>query len=302
MKKIISMFILIFILCNSISYAKDNNNEKTNEKDKAVETLIKLGWTKDDIYNMLPDKEILEYADIDLNKMQSCEKYYKVVVTKNLERSGEQTTAKTIEISKEDCLAEIERNKNKLTTRSTHKAESNGYYKLDLWLYPSKDDDYMISGKFTWLTQPVHTHTDVFGIGNGVHLTSIENPEPYFVYKVDKYEYNEMTGHKKYIKTLTYEKDAKQTEGSVFAKFDLKNKISGSYGYFNHKGYMKYYATINNSNATCVSANCNYAHHYKTYHVTPTISYPWGGSLTVTPSSHYSKLDKEPYCCIKLKK
>ena len=289
--------------CLSLSlsvYAVAAGNFSSNEmqKEAAIQALLEGGWTKEEIDDFMTDEVLLQYAGATL--VESSEKYLKV------------SENSVTEISKNACLEEVKDVKKQIaqeqmmmemtpsiSTNSMYDEETthDGYMVFYVQAYLSSTPSvYVLSARYEWLIEPDDRKVDVFGLGFSTQLTRTQDA-PYYVYKADV----KKTIGGAVLESWTYETSSgirKSDSGGVAYSQQL---YEDTYAYqmseraTNHRGFIQYKAKVNSTSATVVSAYAEYYHQDAVLSVTPSVSYPWGAGLSVTPSSKFVEMGPNPY-------
>ncbi|QUH30283.1 hypothetical protein [Vallitalea guaymasensis] len=275
-------------------------------RDQAINVLVNAGWTLEDINDLLTEDALLEFANAKI--AGSSVKYFKVTDNEVVEVSKKQAMTKVEENKKKELLNTIMRNS--ITTDSLgdiykdDQTTTDGYMSYYVQAYDLGGGEYMLSARCEWLINPKNRKTDVFGLGHDAHLTQESSYTPYYVYKADVTEHDMVTKQYEYS-TETPASIAKDPGGTVITqdlKADYKWEATGYYKkYKNHRQYLQYKVTVNDSGVSDVSIYAEYLHQQSTYSISPSVSYPVGGSISVTMSSFFKRMSPNPYLSFKVK-
>lgn len=173
---------------------------------------------------------------------------------------------------------------------------SDGYMRYALHLFLDSDtNDYLLYGYFQWLMMPDDRKIDVFAISNSTQLSRTNTTPQTWVQTSYESTY---PGHDTW--TVVSNPAPQSDIGGVGMTFDLDNDC----GYWNItevRGYILYYAK-KNSSERYASAYSLYSHQDAFFGVSPGISIPWGGSISITPSSKMVSMLPNPYVQLQINK
>lgn len=295
MKKFLclSLVLAIFINVGSFALASD-----ISDKQKATNFLLNSGWTQEDIDDLLTDEALLVYADA-ISSSVSEKKYYRV------------TEDEVIEISKNECNAGvteaksiINKNHKLLTNQPSVNTVSptvttyDGYMESYVQVVHLGGKKYAIGSRFEWLIEPTQRRIDVFGVGHDGSV--VKNNDPvYFIYKADKKKINRQTEAISSAGTSSTQSPASMCpdSGGVGVGIDLYDSYSDAnyaYYYENSRGYLQYNILLNDSSCSYFYVYSKYMHQQKLWSVTPTISFPLSGGLSVSSSNHFKLMTPNP--------
>lgn len=263
-----------------------------------------MGFSQEEI-NDLPDSEILKYKDAKL--VGKSQKYYRVDY--ELSDEGKELKDKHVtELSEEQCLKEVEEFKkeqakkilnlksNSLSimsnsfrimsnydSKSTSKTTPN-WIKLTTYATYKSGTRYFFSNYAQWLTDPYYHMVDVLGIGHTTAISETPGTE-YFYYKWDK----TLSNGTKTTYTTTSTSATCCDPGGMAFKFTLTpHGDNRTYSISNHRVYMSYYGYVTPTNYNgYFNIYGNYAHNENGWVAYPSISYPYGGSISVQPTNYY---------------
>jgi len=146
-----------------------------------------------------------------------------------------------------------------------------------------KAERYKLSAFFDWLKEPYYRDTEVFGIGYTPNLSAIPGSE-YFYYKCEN-----LLGYNSPTTLVNKYTATKRDVGGYGFSFDLIESDGMTTDYRNHRGYMTYEAYITPTVFNgYVKSFANYAHQEKTFSITPTIAFPWGGALNLNYANDFT--------------
>lgn len=270
---------------------------KETQKEDAIQTLLEGGWTKEEIDDFMTDEALLQYAGATL--VESSEKYLKV------SENG------VTEISKNVCLEEVKEVQRQIVQEQMmiemtpsvspqaidEETTHDGYMVLNVQAFLSSVPSvYVLSARYEWLIEPDDRKVDVFGLGFSTQLTRTQET-PYYVYKADV---TKRLGAA-VLEAWTYETSSGIRTSDSGGVAYSQQLYEDTYAYqmseraTNHRGYIQYKAKVNNTSATMASVYAEYFHQDTFFSVAPSVSYPWGASLSVTPSSKFVEMTPNPY-------
>lgn len=319
MKKIISLC-LTLSMCLSLAVSAKalgvdsiSSASKEQEKAHAIDVLVKSGWTKEEIEDLIPEEALLEFADAS-PAVATSEKYLKVsqdvdgntVVTEMEKAAFETETNLVVQQREQEELAEIQQQlmgENCYSLLATDKNEvrtKDGYMKYYVQAIPgSKAGRYILSARYEWIVEPSDRLIDVFGLGHDAHLTQNDSESKvYYRYKADVYMI--ASGNRRKIEDYEVERPTKMfvdSGGTVVSQQLYKNKTGFGYNIKaeNHRGYIQYTADKSETTAKRAAVYAEYLHQESTIHVAPGISYPAGGSISVTHEDKFERMSPNPY-------
>lgn len=164
--------------------------------------------------------------------------------------------------------------------------------------YSSSTNQYSLYTFFTWKTNPSYRLEDVLGIGLSSNFSIIPN-FAYFSYSATHTSYDSHYGSSTNTSYITKSIPDSTGQGGIGFKFKLfaNNGSSGggySYSntYTNHQGYMYYRCNLNLNygSPTYVNAFGSYSHQQRAWSISPSISYPWGGSISLSYASSFDQV------------
>ncbi len=304
-RKIIAIMLCLGIVlgCSICTTASTYNADI----EEATQVLLQSGWTQEEIDDMLTEEIILEYKDVQ-PAVVSERKFFKV------------TEEGTYEITQDVCerevalvkeLKEAEQTGGVMhrtvipggTTGTDTVVTTDGYLEYYVSAYNAGGGEYILSARYEWLISPWNRKIDVFGLGHDSNLTQLDDYGYSYVYK---YDYKVVNGNN--INELTAEVNTPTgisiDDGGTVVKQELKNDIvvvdGPSETYYNHRGFLQYRARVNNSNVNTVAVYAEYLHQEGAVQVSPSISYPASGSISVTYSTFFNRMSPNPYLSIDL--
>lgn len=268
------------------AFAATLNSNKilsASQKAQAKEYMLSIGLNKNFVNNA-PDSELSKY--VNGKKVSQTKKYYRI------EHSTNGVDAKKIEISKDECDKEIAQQKSNISIDSDgSNSTSNSWMEMDLTATDDGDNVFTISNACTWLTTPDERDNDVIGIGHDTNLTTKQNTS-YFYSQC----YDHSTGGG-YWKTSSSSSPLVQNAGGNAFKWALPDdsyNTSAPWYYDSFYAYMSYNVVVSsNSYSGDLSAYGDYEHQNTSYSFSPSISYPLGGSISVSSSNKYDAINCE---------
>lgn len=297
-RKYISLLLCVGILLSfNCTYviAEDNYDDIA----RATNVLLQSGWTQEEIDDFLTEEALLAYKDAE-PAVVSEKKYFKV------------TTDSIQEVTKEECesgVAEALRIENNEVSPAAiipggqtvydEVVTTDGYMEYYVSAYNAGGDgEYIISARYEWLTNPIFTDEDVFGLGHDTNLTQLSDYDVYYVYKVD-YRYTMGTTVIENTDTYTTPDGINIDNGGTVVKQDLSTSAYLENGdgtsFSHHRGFLQYCVRVNNPNVNTVAIYAEYLHQQHVISVSPSISYPAGGSIGVTYESKFKRMSPNPY-------
>ena len=317
-KAILSSFVIASMLFSNSAFAASAFNTQSS-KEKAISNLINAGWTMNEINDFLNDEELLKYSDC--GKIVSETHYVRIEhQAQNSNSDGENAISgdkKNIEtdcavnLTKDEFFKEVnEKKSEKAAAKATLSSyddgsddhtTSDGYLRYTLSASYGGNSAYSLSLRYQWYITPGTRATDVIGLGHGDALTQTTSAtNVYNVFKADYAEYPGSTG--------TLENSGKKViadNGGTAISFDLPaNYASDAYTvtYSNFRGYMRYDAVI--TYPTMANQSCGiygiYKHQALGVKFNPSIGYPSGGTLSVSPSLNYVAETPNAYFAIRM--
>ena len=309
MKKVLSVIIILSILFGCTAqyiYAYDEYGLTTEEIYKAKSNLISAGWTEEEIEDLMDEKALADFVDIE-KVVSSEKKYYKV------------TENSIVQISELQCFSDIAciNNENISSEETTLQPPSDsvtynpvdyekdtvntsdGYFTYYIQVFSRGDGIYVVSGRYQWLISPANRKTDVFSVnvGDGLKVLSGSAANLNYVYKADivvttgyttdSYTY-ENTSTDNLVRAEHYIAASQKLEATV------TSSASASVTANNHRGYIQYRAQYSDTSVTLLSAQANYFHQQSAVEFTPSISLN-GMSVSVTPKTAFKSMLPNPY-------
>ncbi|EPR08074.1 hypothetical protein [Ruminiclostridium papyrosolvens] len=316
------------ILSSSITFAVESDNTNVvSDKEKIISKLLNAGFTSEQI-NDLPESELFTYKDGEIVSTDT--RYYRIsrqqdekgaTHSKSKEKKvTDEGTSKVTELTKEQCFYEVqEYNKkhnqpqsvtNASTTGGTftttsiydsgaaYETDTDGWITMNLLVSHVSGTLYKLSAQWTWLTVPKYTQIDVIGLGHDEALT--QTNDPIYSYFKDDWTnswHNPSSGTETFT---TPEKSVADSGGSVvsYALWSHDADTNGGYLRSNYRGYMSYYANVNDSSKHWISAYAKYAHQQTSLSISPSISWPASLGFSVEKSEKFDFLSPNPYCSV----
>lgn len=292
-KRFLSLIFATILVCQLVIPV---TAQEKNSYQRGKEVLLASGWSLSDIEYFLLPEDVENFASC-LPAISSSKKYYRA------------TSDGFSEVSETECFAAVQlyqtslQNGNiSLLSWGDNTVTNDGYLEYDLSVFPLEDgENYLLQLNFDWLTSPPHRRRDVIGLGHGTTVDQVGNSSGvttrYYATLIEFDGSSTTTSTHMEIPTAHI-----GAGGSAFS-FDLyDDTYSEMYSLTatEHRGFIQYIVTPNNSNATSSFAKGEYLHQSVNVSISPSISYPWGGSISVTPSSKYDALLPNPYCSFSL--
>lgn len=289
---ILCIYAFVFGMGTYAAAAENAGGEEANIE-SARQLLVRNGWTREQIEDLLTDEALLEYVDATL--VGSAEKYYRVSETGAVEIS-EATCQTEVQQAKIEIAQQLLLNNSEISPQVKNELETDdGYMTFYVEVYASSVADvYVLNARYEWLIEPDDRETDVFGLGHSSQLTRT-NDSVYSIYKADV----KKTIGGSVIESRTYEDAGTLARGSggVAVVFEL---YEDTYAYqmteraTNHRGFMQYKAEVNDSTVTRASAHAEYFHQDAVIAVVPTVQFPLGVGLTVSQENKFEAMLPNP--------
>lgn len=257
--------------------------------------LLNAGWELAQIEDLISDKELLDYADV-ITVNSSEKKYYKVTDTQTTELTESQCFYEINEL-KRDFITNLTTENSGISALSispgdTLKDEiytSDGYFTYFVQAYYKGGGKFILSARYEWLISPKNLRIDVFGLGHGNTLTkNISSSDVHYVYKAD---IPDLTNGTTYPYQTTVPDETKIDAGGVV----VKQKLNGDPTGVNHRGYLRYDAVTSESTVKAFEAFAEYYHQQGIYSVSPSISFPLGGGVSISNSSFFKLMSPNPH-------
>ncbi len=276
--KIICLLLsVIFLFGTSFSVYAENLSVK---RQKAISFLLNARWTTEEIYDLLTDEAILEFAKAKA-VVSSEKKFFRV------------TEEDSIAITEEECMEAVNAIQNIANGISVCAAgdeikdevtTTDGYLTYYVEVYSIGGGEYMVGGRFEWLKTPLNTKIDVFAVSHDYQLTQVGNAaDVYYIYKADYGITRETTvPDEMYI--------------NIYNGTAVKQKLFGENDiiYSNHRGYLQYKVQSNNTGATMFAVSAEYLHQQGLFSVSPSLSFD-GMSVGVSYSTFFKRMSPNPY-------
>ena len=276
--KTVCLFLsVVFLFGMSFSVFAENISAK---RQKAISFLLNAGWTIEEIYDLLSDEAIIEFADAKA-VVSSDKKYFRV------------TEEESIAITEEECMEAVNAIQNTANGISVCAAgdeikdevtTTDGYLTYYVEVYSIGNGEYMVGGRFEWLKTPLNTKIDVFAVSHDYQLTQVGNAaDVYYIYKADYGITRETTvPDEMYI--------------NIYNGTAVKQKLFGENDiiYSNHRGYLQYKVQSNNTGATMFAVSAEYLHQQGLFSVSPSLSFN-GMSVGVSYSTFFKRMSPNPY-------
>ncbi len=282
-KMICSLLSVVFLFGMSFSVYAENLSVK---RQKAISFLLNAGWTTEEIYDLLTDEAILEFAKAKA-VVSSEKKFFRV------------TEENSIAITEEECMEAVNSIQNATNGISVCAAgdeikdevtTTDGYLTYYVEVYSIGGGEYMIGARFEWLIEPLNRRIDVFAINHCDQLTQIsDSDEVYYVYKADYYSnFNTLS-------TMEINEPDEMYISAGHGTAITQNLLGSQYiSFINHRGYLQYKAEVNNTTATILSVNAEYLHQQGVFGVSPSISFG-DMSIGVDYSTFFKRMSPNPY-------
>lgn len=301
LKKMI--FIMLSVVCvfgSSIVNAEENH--LVSDKDRAINVLLNSGWTENDIEDLLTEDALLEYKNAQ-PAIASEKRYFKV------------TANEVVAITENECqeaVKEIERNlsikdneNSRMSSGETKKdteVTNDGYMEYYVQVYKDANGEYILSARYEWLTDPNYRKEDVFALGHSSNLTQISESSVYYIYKYNLTNNWGLTSETYEIENTTPTKIFIDDGGTAVTQdlADTAATSSGSSIASNHRGFIQYRVERNSTTATSFSAFAEYLHQEAVISVSPSVSFPAGGSVSVTSADKFNRMSPNPYVSFNL--
>ncbi|MFF2019077.1 hypothetical protein [Paenibacillus sp. NPDC058177] len=138
-----------------------------------------------------------------------------------------------------------------------------------------------VSGRFEWLTSPFFRGKDALAVGLNANSSSIPGTSS----AVYKYMFYTDSGTL-VSDEVNYSKPDTDVAAGISYFMNLTKTSNSVY----NAGYMKYRFKPNVSNLTVADAYSMYAHNESTLTINPSVSFPGGGSVSISPATKYDKV------------
>ena len=277
-KMICLLLSVVFLFGMSFSVYAENLSVK---RQKAISFLLNAGWTTEEIYDLLTDEAILEFAKVKA-VVSSEKKFFRV------------TEENSIAITEEECMEAVNSIQNATNGISVCAAgdeikdevtTTDGYLTYYVEVYSIGGGEYMVGGRFEWLKTPLNTKIDVFAVSHDYQLTQLGNSsDVYYIYKADYYGVTRET-------TIPDEMYI-----NIYSGTAVKQKLFGENDiiYGNHRGYLQYKVQSNNTGATIFAVSAEYLHQQGLFSVSPSLSFD-NMSIGVNYSTFFKRMSPNPY-------
>lgn len=277
-KMICLLLSVVFLFGMSFSVYAENLSVK---RQKAISFLLNAGWTTEEIYDLLTDEAILEFAKAKA-VVSSEKKFFRV------------TKENSIAITEEECMEAVNSIQNATNGISVCAAgdeikdevtTTDGYLTYYVEVYSIGGGEYMVGGRFEWLKTPLNTKIDVFAVSHDYQLTQLGNSsDVYYIYKADYYGVTRET-------TIPDEMYI-----NIYSGTAVKQKLFGENDiiYGNHRGYLQYKVQSNNTGATIFAVSAEYLHQQGLFSVSPSLSFD-NMSIGVNYSTFFKRMSPNPY-------
>lgn len=303
-KKFVSLFLALAMCLTVPVFAIEEDSQREADLARATNVLLQSGWTKEEIDDFLTEEALLAYKDAQ-PAVASEKKYYKI------SEDG------MSEISEEDCLSEVEYLNelehdpekqispfSKIEEGDIEKDEQttyDGYMVFYVSAHNLGNKEYMLSARFEWLISPFNRKEDVFGLGHSSQLEQQGSAgDVYYVYKAD-YTINSGGIITEYPYETNTPNELKVDSGGTVIRQQLAGESldfvgSGDYvSSSHHRGFLQYKVKVNNYAATAVSVQAEYYHQQTLISISPSVSWPAGGSISVATMSEFKAMTPNPY-------
>lgn len=306
MKKVrmIALFLTLAMMLSLCAAAA--GKDVLTDRERAINVLLQSGWTMEEIDDLLTDEAILAYKDA-LPVEVSEKKYYRV------------TEEAVYEITAEECqtqLEAIEQVENQNTEPGvapmavipddgygeTEVTTTDGYLTYYVMAHNVGNGHYVLSARYEWLKDPRNRKIDIFGLGHSEQLTQVGNAtNVYYIYKCDVLE-KINTNIRQYTLEDTSPNEIFVDDGGTVVKqqlmVDVVNPMEDNTNYVyasHHRGYIQYEVEVNSDSATAFSIQAEYYHQEWLVTLSPGISYPLGGTLSLSSGTGFKRMSPNPY-------
>lgn len=284
--KFISGVLLSLILTTSLSSATFAEERAIPTEMEMKEAVHENYQISESFVNDLSQKDLLDYySEIpNLESVSYDEKYYKI-----------EYTLKPASLSKQSILDQESYNK-KVTETTKEEAEkavallgtsitpygttttTTSWLKLETSISKYTSNTGGASARFEWLTSPLFRGTDALALGLNANSSVIPGSSS----ALYKYTFYTSSGN---IVNDQIDYTQPQTDSSAGISYNMSlTKTSNS---LYNAGYMKFSFQPNVSTLTVADAYSLYAHAESALSVVPSVSFPGGGSVRVTPESKF---------------
>lgn len=313
-RKLISSIMVLAIMWSticSVAFA-DNNTAKTQQ---ATNTLLKSGFTLEEICELIPEHELASYAEVG-PAISLSEVFLKVSVD---DETGE---VSVVEMEEEDCqeAAAVVQNLRKnmvqqnepLNTRTIDndigghddRNTSDGYMRMIVSAYPylpypdeNGNRRLKVAGQFIWLVVPSERHVNVAALGHSTDVNQLGGSNDFsFEYTADIVS----TVNGSIVETYTANKSDIITQcvndGGTAVSFELyEDGVIGGTVSSNHRIYLSYDVETSETTTSTASVFADYYYQSVGLSFSPSLSFPAGASLSITPSIYYIRMSPNAY-------
>ncbi|CAI6021770.1 hypothetical protein PAECIP112173_00278 [Paenibacillus sp. JJ-100] len=289
--KMLILVLCLFALSSASVFAEESN--RIEKEKKVVQSYgISSEFAKD-----LTDQDLERFLAQEPRIKLNRDEYFKFVHTVNKNpqmktqmRDSEDNISTTVtKVSKEEALEEIANEiQNEISTLSVGDAKTT----TTSWLRLETNMTYynnngQVSVRFQWLKNANYKREDILAIGLSNNVAPLNNTAS-FVHKTDTYnplnmdwrEYSENNA------TLRYH------PGGVTAQFNL---FSPAMNYKDERGYLSFTVKPREGGKWNLNSFYDtlgyYRHQEKVFSVSPSVSIPIGGSLSLSQQDKFSEVD-----------
>lgn len=184
------------------------------------------------------------------------------------------------EVSKEEAEQAVAQQNSQIKPYGTTTVTTS-WLKLETTVEKYSSTEGGVSSRFEWLTSPFFRGKDALALGLNANTSSIPGSSS----AVYKYKFYTDSGTL-VSDEVNYTKPDTDLAAGISYFMNLTKTSNSVY----NAGYMKYRFKPNVSNLTVADAYSMYAHNESTLTINPSVSFPGGGSVTISPSTKYDKV------------
>lgn len=300
--KIFMMLICLIITLSNVSIPSFASTSKNDYKN-----LLDKGFSVNQIENM-PSELFKKLNRPGYTNVSKDDAYYRITYNKDTQKKNSQkfTEKNYLTQYRKDLKAiKIKKSLESLqltslaTTRSvvttTPDITEVNWLRLTTGIdYYGPDDSYELSSFFEWKTTPSYRLKDVVGIGISDNFSPITDTQ-FFSAQYDHYHYDVTNGPSTVTEYIDKTSPNELGQGGIGFYYNLpmdEALVGGTRNnYSSFMGYMTFSANLNKSvGTTYANAYGDYSHQQWAFGITPTISYPLGGAISIAKTSHYDSV------------
>lgn len=300
-KQIVAFFVIMVMLANHAIHVNAAEIVYNIEMRKAVDSFIRAGWTEEEIEYFLTDEIVFTHKDVK-DTVSSDKKYFRIADDGVYELTKEECELQLEQIAEMETMGGdlvqpmtiVPEGEEVRTTIST----TDGYMEYYVEAYNCGNGKFIIGARYEWLKSPINRKKDVFALG---HDDNVMRDDGFAIYSVYKADYGIVSGSNYYTDTHVSETPSliREDDGGVAVVYDLMNDDgTGAVSAYNHRGYIQYKVDLDKDEDS-FAIFAEYLHQETLLEISSiSISFPAGGSVSVSPENKFKRMSPNPYMSV----